>query len=77
VGSFGPGELVILLIVLVPTMLVFCGGPFVLGYFVGKSKGRREAALEQLSRSRSVGGAMLTPPLSTPPVEPGHDRPRA
>jgi len=30
VGSIGPGEIIILVVVLVPMLLVFCRGPFVL-----------------------------------------------
>jgi hypothetical protein len=76
-GSIGTGELILLFVSLVPTLLVFVGGPFVLGYFVGRSKGRRDAMLERASRSSSVGGVMLAPPPTSPPDEPGHERPRA
>jgi hypothetical protein len=75
-GSIGAGELVILVIVLVPILLVLLVGPFALGYFVGKSRGRRDAMLERLSQPASGVGVMLAPPAAPPPEEPGRERPR-
>ena len=57
VGNIGPGELIIIAIILFPIGGALLAGPFALGYFWGKSKGRREAMLEQFSRGGPPPGA--------------------
>jgi hypothetical protein len=78
-GNIGPAELLLVLIILVPAAVVFLGGPFAIGYFMGKSRGRREATLEHYARQvhgPGAGGGMLGGPAKAAAGDAGDERPR-